>query len=488
MSASAMPSFFIAAIALSMPSGCVIFPDCPRSVETTTLFAPISFTACATFLAFTWVQWVRKGRGAFGPARNWRKQISITAPMSATCFACAMVRPGTLVRACVTIMFFTPSSRPRRTTAMTSSGCTCPVARSRFSRAMIFRIASISGVTWPLGATMRPLSVGLPKVLTCLSDSKVGSQTTLPRLPYTRCIHSTASGLMPPTARFSTTPPNTSMPGTTFITSAARLAVSLMWFFSRMPRIPLAFASCATSMSSMLRPNTSGCECTCMSITPAAGLTFGGGGGKAAWASAFDAASEKASSSTVFMRGLLPVVARKILSLEHRGRPHSGLDLAHPGHRARRGNRGAHGGLVFGHAGEEDSAVGGLRAHAVDPDALQRLGHVARERHVLGIESETREHVVHRFGDLGVRELGESRFGCHGRARYALDRGAHQPLASLGKACFPIFARADARRLVGSGVVAHRALVAVHRFAGFGGAVPCERKREDGDGQLHAVL
>ena len=48
--------------------------------------------------------------------------------------------------------------------------------------------------------------------------------------------------------------------------------------------MPLALASMATSMSSMLRPNTSGCECTCMSITPAAGLTFGGGGGKPAWA------------------------------------------------------------------------------------------------------------------------------------------------------------------------------------------------------------
>ena len=99
-----------------------------------------------------------------------------------------------------------------------------------------------------------------------------------------RCIHSTASGLMPPTALLSTMPPNTSMPGTTFITSAARLAVSLMWFLSTMPRMPFALARVATSMSSMLRPNTSGWEWTCMSITPAAGLTLGGGGGKPAWA------------------------------------------------------------------------------------------------------------------------------------------------------------------------------------------------------------
>ena len=48
---------------------------------------------------------------------------------------------------------------------------------------------------------------------------------------------------MPPTALFSTMPPNTSMPGTTFITSAARLAVSEMWFFSTMPRMPRALAS-----------------------------------------------------------------------------------------------------------------------------------------------------------------------------------------------------------------------------------------------------
>src|SRR5690554_670779 len=50
----------------------------------------------------------------------------------------------------------------------------------------------------------------------------------------------------------------------------------------RMPRIPRDLASWATSMSSMLRPNTSGCEWTCMSITPLARLTLGGGGGNAA--------------------------------------------------------------------------------------------------------------------------------------------------------------------------------------------------------------
>ena len=115
---------------------------------------------------------------------------------------------------------------------------------------------------------------------------------------------------MPPTALLSTMPPKTSMPGTTFITSAARLAVSLTWFLSRMPRMPFDFASCATSMSSMLRPNTSGCECTCMSITPAAGLTFGGGGGKPAWAKAWVVANAQTTSNAVFM-GLLPRIGRR---------------------------------------------------------------------------------------------------------------------------------------------------------------------------------
>ena len=106
---------------------------------------------------------------------------------------------------------------------------------------------------------------------------------------------------MPPTALLSTMPPNTSMPGTTFITSAARLAVSLMWFLSTMPRMPRALASCATSMSSMLRPKTSGCECTCMSITPTAGLTLGGGGGNAACAKAWFETSASTAKNRVFL-------------------------------------------------------------------------------------------------------------------------------------------------------------------------------------------
>src|SRR6185503_10424671 len=102
---------------------------------------------------------------------------------------------------------------------------------------------------------------------------------------------------MPPTALLSTTPPNTSTPGTTFMTRAARLAVSATWFFRTTPRMPRAFASWATSMSSRLRPNTSGCECTCMSMTPAAGLTLGGGGGNAACASASPHASRATAAN-----------------------------------------------------------------------------------------------------------------------------------------------------------------------------------------------
>src|SRR5687768_12859775 len=112
-------------------------------------------------------------------------------------------------------------------------------------------------------------------------------------------------------------PPNTSMPGTTFITSAARLAVSLTWFLITMPRMPLALARLATSMSSMLRPNTSGCECTCMSITPAAGLTLGGGGGKPACANTWDATNAKLKQMGFFMGSSLGAKNHSRYSTRH---------------------------------------------------------------------------------------------------------------------------------------------------------------------------
>ena len=80
--------------------------------------------------------------------------------------------------------------------------------------------------TTPPGATRMPLPSLFTSVLMCLSDSKVGNHTTLPRPPYIRCIHSTASGLMPPTALFSTMPPHTSMPGTAFM---VRSFSSYLW-------------------------------------------------------------------------------------------------------------------------------------------------------------------------------------------------------------------------------------------------------------------
>ncbi len=72
------------------------------------LFAPSSFAACATCLALICVQCVRKGSGAFGPARNCKKQYRAHVN---DLLGCAMVRPGTLVRPCVMSMFRTPSSR-----------------------------------------------------------------------------------------------------------------------------------------------------------------------------------------------------------------------------------------------------------------------------------------------------------------------------------------------------------------------------------------
>src|SRR5258706_1737465 len=115
---------------------------------------------------------------------------------------------------------------------------------------------------------------------------------------------------MPPTALFSTMPPHTSMPGTACMVSAARLAVSLMWFLMTKPRMPRALASVARSMSSMLRPNTSGCECACMSMTPMAGLTFGGGGGNAAWPKTCAAKKMPETNAIVFIGTSLSAIIR----------------------------------------------------------------------------------------------------------------------------------------------------------------------------------
>ena len=50
---------------------------------------------------------------------------------------------------------------------------------------------------------------------TWFSASNVGIQTMRPQPPETAAMCSTAAALIPPTVRFSATPPKTSMPGTT---------------------------------------------------------------------------------------------------------------------------------------------------------------------------------------------------------------------------------------------------------------------------------
>src|SRR5207248_2704888 len=102
MSASEMPTRFICAIAVSRPSGWIMFPVWPRSEETIRLFAPICLIASATVFASVTVQWRIHSIGALGPTMNCRKQISISAPIPATCFASSIDRPGMLVKPCAT--------------------------------------------------------------------------------------------------------------------------------------------------------------------------------------------------------------------------------------------------------------------------------------------------------------------------------------------------------------------------------------------------
>ena len=118
-----------------------------------------------------------EGQRRIGTTRNCRKQTSMTPPRSATCFAWAIVRPGTLVNAWLTRMFLTPSSRPRFTTAMISSGEHQVLARDDLQDCFhLWRDLAV-------GSTIRPTASGLDKVFTCLSASNVGSQTILPRPP-----------------------------------------------------------------------------------------------------------------------------------------------------------------------------------------------------------------------------------------------------------------------------------------------------------------
>ncbi len=56
---------------------------------------------------------------------------------------------------------------------------------------------------------------------TWFSASNVDIHTSRPHPPDTCVMCSTAAGFMPPTVRFRSTPPNTSMPGTSLRTMSA---------------------------------------------------------------------------------------------------------------------------------------------------------------------------------------------------------------------------------------------------------------------------
>src|SRR3954453_22479739 len=102
---------------------------------------------------------------------------------------------------------------------------------------------------------------------TSFSASKVGIQTTRPQPPFTEAIRSTAVALMPPTERFRSMPPKTSMPGTALRTSAAMEAVGSQWLFRTSARIPRSLARRARSMASIERGTESGSTWAWMSMT-----------------------------------------------------------------------------------------------------------------------------------------------------------------------------------------------------------------------------
>jgi len=76
-----------------------------------------------------------------------------------------------------------------------------------------------------------------------------------------RHIHSTAWGLIPPTAPLSTTPPKIFTPGTCLRASHARSAVMVTWLLKTTASIWREAASVASSSSSTARPKTSGAAC-----------------------------------------------------------------------------------------------------------------------------------------------------------------------------------------------------------------------------------
>src|SRR5678809_1538340 len=100
-----------------------------------------------------------------------------------------------------------------------------------------------------------------------------------------------------------------------------------------MPRRPLRLASVTVSMSVSARPKTSGAGCTCMSITPAAGLTIAGAGGKPTWARTGEARqaarSGQARRASAFIFSYSSVgLRRQSIGLALRSEQQSGQNVA----------------------------------------------------------------------------------------------------------------------------------------------------------------
>jgi hypothetical protein len=162
--------------------------------------------------------------------------------------------------------------------ASASSGEAWPVWTTRRWAAQTFSTARAAGRTSPRSSSTRIPAAAVPARLTWLSASNVGNQTTRPKPPCMRHIHSTAWGLSPPTAWFSVMPPNTLMPGTCLRTRKARSAVWVTWFLKTTASIWRVAARVASSSSSRARPKMSGAAWVWKSISPLIGLTGGGGG------------------------------------------------------------------------------------------------------------------------------------------------------------------------------------------------------------------
>ena len=137
----------------------------------------------------------------------------------------------------------TPASTAASTTVKISSRLRWPVASTRSCRAIRSSTVRVSGSTPPFPSTTGTGSISIPcsrrsswtfthtgtlapggasRSCASFSESTVGNHTM--RAP-SRAAISTASGFMPPTARFREIAPSTSIPGTDARTTLARSAV-----------------------------------------------------------------------------------------------------------------------------------------------------------------------------------------------------------------------------------------------------------------------